>query len=83
MPETVEARVKKVITNKFRVDKEKVTPELSIIDNLGADSLDTVELIMDLEIEFKIEISDADAEKLRTIQDIISYIEKRLREQTE
>ena len=78
MPEIVdvEERVVKVIADQLNVDKKKVTSELSIIDDLGADSLDTVELVMDLERKFRIEISDEDAEKLRTVQDIIDYIGK-------
>jgi len=72
---TVEEKVRKVIADTLGIKEEKITPE-SIIDDLGADSLDTVELVMDLERKFRIEISDEDAEKLRTVQDIIDYIGK-------
>jgi len=73
---TVEEKVRKVIADTLGIKEEKITPESSIIDYLGADSLDTVELVMDLERKFRIEISDEDAEKLRTVQDIIDYIGK-------
>jgi len=73
---TVEEKVRKVIADTLGIKEEKITPESSIIDDLGADSLDTVELVMDLERKFRIEISDEDAEKLRTVQDIIDYIGK-------
>lgn len=71
---SVEDKVKKIIADKLSVDLEEVVPEASFVDDLGADSLDLVELIMSMEEEFDIDISDEDAEKLVTVQDAISYI---------
>ncbi|RPH52750.1 MAG: acyl carrier protein [Desulfobacteraceae bacterium] len=71
---SVENKVKKIIAEKLGVDIEKVIPEASFIDDLGADSLDLVELIMTMEEEFEIDISDDDAEKLVTVKDVIDYI---------
>ncbi|MDB9457622.1 acyl carrier protein [Dolichospermum circinale CS-1225] len=68
-------RVKKIIIEQLSVDKpEKVIPEASFIDDLGADSLDTVELVMALEEEFDIEIPDEEAEKITTVQAVVDYI---------
>ena len=67
-------RVRKICINLLKVDADKVTPEANFIDDLGGDSLDAVELIMAFEEEFKVEIPDADAEKIRTVQDAVSYI---------
>ncbi len=72
-----ESHVKNVIAKQLGVDIEKVTSEASFVDTLGADSLDSVELIMTLEEEFNIEISDGDAEKLLTVQDVIEYIKEK------
>jgi len=72
---TVEEKVKGIIMEQLGVDAEEVTPEASFINDLGADSLDTVELVMALEEAFKIEISDEDAEKITTVSDAIKYIE--------
>ncbi len=69
------AKVKEVIASQLDVEVEDVTPEASFIDDLGADSLDTVELVMALEEEFGIEIPDEDAEKISTVNDAITYIE--------
>ena len=72
---TVEEKVKGIIMEQLGVDAEEVTPEASFINDLGADSLDTVELVMALEEAFKLEISDEDAEKLTTVSDAVKYIE--------
>jgi acyl carrier protein len=71
---SVEDKVKKIIAEKLSVDLEEVVPEASFVDDLGADSLDLVELIMSMEEEFDIDISDEDAEKLVTVQNAIDYI---------
>lgn len=71
----VAERVKKIVVEHLSVDDAKVTAEASFIDDLGADSLDTVELVMAFEEEFGIEIPDDSAEKILTVQDAISYIE--------
>ena len=71
---SVEDKVKKIIAEKLSVDLEEVVPDASFVDDLGADSLDLVELIMSMEEEFDIDISDEDAEKLVTVQDAINYI---------
>jgi acyl carrier protein len=71
----IEAKVKDIIVNELGVEPEKVTPEASFVDDLGADSLDTVELVMAFEEEFGIEIPDEDAEKLQTVGDAIKYID--------
>ena len=72
---TVEEKVKGIIMEQLGVDAEEVTPEASFVNDLGADSLDTVELVMALEEAFKIEISDEDAEKIATVGDAVKYIE--------
>jgi acyl carrier protein len=71
---SVQDKVKKIIAEKLGVDPSEVVPQASFIDDLGADSLDLVELIMSMEEAFEIEISDEDAEKLKTVQDAIDYI---------
>lgn len=70
----IEARVKDIIINELGVEAEKVTPDASFVEDLGADSLDTVELVMAFEEEFGIEIPDEDAEKMQTVGDAIEYI---------
>jgi len=70
----VEQRVKDIIVEQLGVDPERVTPEASFIDDLGADSLDIVELVMAMEECFNIEIPDEDAEKLRTVADVQTYL---------
>jgi acyl carrier protein len=75
---SVEARVKELIVDQLGVSAEQVMAEASFIDDLGADSLDTVELIMALEEEFEIEIPDEDAEKIVTVGDAISYLESKV-----
>jgi acyl carrier protein len=74
--EPVSDRVKKIIVDQLGVEEETVTPEASFVDDLGADSLDTVELVMALEEEFGIEIPDEDAEKITRVKEAIEYIEK-------
>jgi acyl carrier protein len=72
----IEQKVKDIIINELGVEAEKVTPEASFVEDLGADSLDTVELVMAFEEEFGMEIPDEDAEKLQTVGDAISYIKE-------
>ena len=74
MSATIEEKVKKIIVDQLGVDEAEVTPEAKFIDDLGADSLDTVELVMALEEEFGVEIPDEDAEKIATVQNAIDYI---------
>ena len=69
-------KVKQIISEQLGVDENEVTPSASFVDDLGADSLDQVELVMALEEHFGVEIPDEDAEKLRTVQDAIAYIDK-------
>ena len=76
MADNTAAKVKEIIINELGVDPEKVTPEASFVDDLGADSLDTVELVMAFEEEFTIDIPDEDAEQMRTVGEAIAYIEK-------
>ncbi len=76
MEKSVERRVIEIIVEQLGVSEEEVTPEASFIDDLGADSLDLVELIMAMEEEFGLEISDEDAEKILTVQDVINYIQE-------
>ena len=71
---SVEDKVKKIIAEKLSVDKEEVVPEASFVDDLGADSLDLVELIMSMEEEFDMDISDEDAEQIASVKDAINYI---------
>jgi acyl carrier protein len=70
----VEAKVKKIISEQLGVPETDVKPEASFVNDLGADSLDTVELVMALEEEFGVEIPDEDAEKIATVQNAIDYI---------
>jgi acyl carrier protein len=72
----VEDKVKQIIVEQLGVDEGEVTPNASFVDDLGADSLDTVELVMAFEEAFDIEIPDEDAEKIRTVKDATDYIEK-------
>ncbi len=72
-------KIKKIIVDQLGVDESEVTMEASFVDDLGADSLDTVELVMALEEEFGIEISDDDAEKIITVGDAIKYIETHIK----
>ncbi len=75
---SIEERVKKIVSDQLGVKEEEVTPEASFVDDLGADSLDTVELVMALEEEFETEIPDEQAEKIETIQDAIDYIKEHM-----
>ena len=70
----IAARVKEIIANELGVEIEKVTDEASFVDDLGADSLDTVELVMAFEEEFEIEIPDEDAERMQNVGDAIKYL---------
>jgi acyl carrier protein len=70
----IEARVKKIVVEQLGVKDDEVTTDASFVDDLGADSLDTVELVMALEEEFETEIPDEDAEKIVTIKDAVKYI---------
>jgi acyl carrier protein len=78
---SVEERVKSIIVEQLGVDAEEVSPDASFVEDLGADSLDTVELIMAFEEEFGVEISDDEAEKIRKVRDAVDYIEKRAKAQ--
>ncbi|MFH2219058.1 MAG: acyl carrier protein [Pseudomonadota bacterium] len=74
---SIEDKVLKIIAEKLSVDMVEVVPDAAFIDDLGADSLDLVELVMSMEEEFDIEISDEDAEKMVRVQDALDYIKKR------
>jgi acyl carrier protein len=74
MSADVLAKVQEVVSEKLDVDADKVTPAASFANDLGADSLDVVELVMALEEEFSVEIPDEEAEKLQTVQDVVEYI---------
>jgi acyl carrier protein len=74
---TTYERLKKIVVEQLGVEEDEVKPEASFVDDLNADSLDLVELIMSLEEEFGTEISDEDAEKIRTVQDAVDYIDER------
>ncbi len=72
-------KIKKIVAEQLDVDPEQVVSEASFVDDLGADSLDLTELIMAMEDEFGMEIDDEEAQKLRTVQDVINYIEANLK----
>jgi acyl carrier protein len=74
----LEDRVSAIIVEQLGVSKEELAPQASFIDDLGADSLDIVELVMAIEEEFDIEIPDDDAEKIQTIQDVVSYVKRKI-----
>lgn len=76
MADSIEAKIKKIIVEQLGVNEDQVTPEAKFIEDLGADSLDTVELVMALEEEFGNEIPDEEAEKLQSVGDVIKYIEE-------
>ncbi len=75
MADSADAKVKEIIVNELGVEPEKVTAEASFVEDLGADSLDTVELVMAFEEEFGIDIPDEDAELMRTVGDAIKYLQ--------
>jgi len=77
---SIEQRVKEIIVEQLGVEEDEVSPEASFVDDLGADSLDTVELVMAFEEEFNIEIPDEDAEGITTVQDAIDYIKANVKE---
>src|SRR5438445_7524839 len=74
---SIEEKVKDIIVEQLGVNPEQVTPQASFIEDLGADSLDIVELVMAFEEEFSVEVPDEDAEKLQTVGDVINYIKER------
>jgi len=76
--ENVEEKVKDIIVEELGVEREKLTSEASFMEDLGADSLDTVELVMAFEKEFDIDIPDEDAEKLRTVGDAMNYLHQKI-----
>ncbi len=75
MAENVEVQVKEIVVEQLSVEADKVVPEASFINDLGADSLDTVELVMAFEEKFDLEIPDEDAEKITTVKDAVDYIQ--------
>ncbi|GAB6034092.1 acyl carrier protein [Galenea microaerophila] len=75
---SIEDRVKKIVVEQLGVEEDQVTPDASFVDDLGADSLDTVELVMALEEEFDTEIPDEEAEKIGTLAQAVAYIEEHL-----
>ncbi|PLV59363.1 acyl carrier protein [Thermotoga sp. KOL6] len=76
--EEIFSKVKNIISEKLGVDEAQVTEEAKLIDDLGADSLDLVDLVMDFESEFGVKVDDADLEKISTVGDVVDYIEKKL-----
>jgi acyl carrier protein len=74
---TIEEKVKDIIVEQLGVNPEQVTPTAKFIEDLGADSLDTVELVMAFEEEFNVEVPDEEAEKLQTVGDVVKYIEEK------
>jgi acyl carrier protein len=79
LPESVLNQLKAIVMDKLGVEEAEIVPEASFIDDLNADSLDLVELIMSLEETFKIEIPDEDAEKIQTVGDAMTYLEEHLK----
>ncbi|MDE1171992.1 MAG: acyl carrier protein [Verrucomicrobium sp.] len=77
---SIEERVKEIIVEQLGVNPEQVTPAAKFIEDLGADSLDTVELVMAFEEEFNVEVPDEEAEKLQTVGDVVRYIEDKVEE---
>jgi len=75
---SIEEKVKDIIVEQLSVNPEQVTPEAKFIEDLGADSLDVVELVMAFEEEFSVEVPDEDAEKLLTVSDVVKYIEDKI-----
>jgi len=81
--EEVNQKIKDIIMERLGVSEEKITPQASFINDLGADSLDTVELMMELEEAFGVSIEDEEAEKIQTVQDAVNYLQKKLAEKSE
>jgi acyl carrier protein len=81
--EEISERVKKIVAAQLGINETEIEEDASFVDDLGADSLDTVELVMALEEEFGAEIPDSDAEKIATVHDAISYVEKKIKEKEE
>ncbi len=79
--EQIEEKVIDIVCKQLAAEKSKVKPETSFVNDLGADSLDTVELVMEVEETFGISVPDEDATKIQTVKDIVDYIEKRLQSQ--
>jgi acyl carrier protein len=77
MADSIQEKVKDIIVEQLGVNAEQVVPEAKFIEDLGADSLDTVELVMAFEEEFEIEVPDEDAEKLQTVGDVYKYVEEK------
>jgi acyl carrier protein len=75
MSDNIESQVRQIIADQLSVDPEKVTKDAKFIEDLGADSLDTVELVMAFEDKFSVEVPDEDAEKLKSVADVVAYIE--------
>lgn len=75
---TIFEKIKKIIVEQLRIDEDLITMDSSITDDLGADSLDAVELIMALEEEFGIDVPDEDTEKFKTVGDVVRYVEKKI-----
>lgn len=73
----IEERIKKIIVEQLNVEEEQVTPTAHFVEDLGADSLDNVEMVMAFETEFEIEIPDEDTEKITNMQEAVSYVQKR------
>ena len=71
-------KVKMILSNQFDVEEENITPETNIADDLGADSLDVVDMLMSLEDEFDVEIPDEEIERIRTVGELVSYIEENM-----
>ncbi len=78
---SVEEKVIEIISQKLNLSKDQIKPEASFVDDLGADSLDLVELVMAMEEEFGMEVPDEEAEKLRTVKDVIDYVKAKVGEQ--
>lgn len=76
MSDTIESQVKEIIATQLSVEPEKVTPDKKFIEDLGADSLDIVELVMAFEDKFSIEVPDEDTEKLKSVREVVEYIEQ-------
>ncbi|MBQ9460415.1 MAG: acyl carrier protein [Clostridia bacterium] len=68
-------KVKAILSEQFDVEEDKITPETSLIDDLGADSLDVVDLVMSIEDEFEVEVPDDEVENIKTVDDLVKYIE--------